>query len=159
MVPHAASEANFEYRAWQRLQTCQEQIWAARSECTQKKAGYQKDHLEIEQILCLVPISMNELEATYIPEKLCPPPPGDATIPPEQLKAVETSLSQSSQADHLASPASPIDQPMQSCESNPPYAVLSMFDGCGSSLDILIEKFGYRSDIEKFGYRRSLCAV
>ena len=40
----------------------------------------------------LVPISMNELQATYIPEKLCPPPPGDATIPPEQLKAVETIL-------------------------------------------------------------------
>ena len=95
----------------------------------------------------LVPISMNELQATYIPEKLCPPPPGDATIPAEQLKAVETSLSQSSQADHLASPASPFDQPMQSCESNPPYAVLSMFDGCGSSLDILIEKFGYRPKV------------
>ena len=95
----------------------------------------------------LVPISVNELQATYIPEKLCPPPPGDATIPAEQLKAVETSLSQSSQADHLASPASPIDQPMQSCESNPPYAVLSMFDGCGSSLDILIEKFGYRPKV------------
>ena len=94
-----------------------------------------------------VPISVNELQATYIPEKLCPPPPGDATIPAEQLKAVETSLSQSSQADHLASPASPIDQPMQSCESNPPYAVLSMFDGCGSSLDILIEKFGYRPKV------------
>ena len=90
---------------------------------------------------------MNELQATYIPEKLCPPPPGDATIPAEQLKAVETSLSQSSQADHLASPASPFDQPMQSCESNPPYAVLSMFDGCGSSLDILIEKFGYRPKV------------
>ena len=36
---------------------------------------------------------------------------------------------------------------MQSCESKPPYAVLSMFDGCGSSLDILIEKFGYRPKV------------
>ena len=36
---------------------------------------------------------------------------------------------------------------MQSIESKPPYAVLSMFDGCGSSLDILIEKFGYRPKV------------
>ena len=100
-----------------------------------------------KDIIGPVPISVNELQAAYIPEKLCPPPPSDATIPAEQLKAVETSLSQSSQADHLASPASPIDQPMQSCESKPPYAVLSMFDGCGSSLDILIEKFGYRPKV------------
>ena len=89
----------------------------------------------------------SELQAAYIPEKLCPPPPNDATIPAEQLKAIEASLSQSSQADHLSSPASPIDHPMQSCESKPPYAVLSMFDGCGSSLDILIEKFGYRPKV------------
>ena len=94
-----------------------------------------------------VPLNVNELQAAYIPEKLCPPPPSDATIPAEQLKAIEISLSQSSQADHLSSPASPIDQPMQSCESKPPYAVLSMFDGCGSSLDILIEKFGYRPKV------------
>ena len=87
--------------------------------------GHRKDTIG------LVPKSANELQATYIPEKLCPPPPGDATIPAEQLKAVETSLSQSSLADHLASPASPIDQPMQSGESNPPCAVLSVFDGCG----------------------------
>ena len=33
---------------------------------------------------------------------------------------------------------------MQSVDSKPPYAVLSMFDGCGSSVDILTEKFGYR---------------
>ena len=94
-----------------------------------------------------VPLNVNELQAAYIPEKLCPPPPSDATIPAEQLKAIEISLSQSSQADHHSSPASPIDQPMQSCESKPPYAVLSMFDGCGSSLDILIEKFGYRPKV------------
>ena len=94
-----------------------------------------------------VPLNVKELQAAYIPEKLCPPPPSDATIPAEQLKAIEISLSQSSQADHLSSPASPIDQPMQSCESKPPYAVLSMFDGCGSSLDILIEKFGYRPKV------------
>ena len=100
-----------------------------------------------KDIIGPVPISVNELQAAYIPEKLCPPPPSDATIPAEQLKAVETSLSQSSQADHLASPASPFDQPMQRCESKPPYAVLSMFDGCGSSLDILIEKFGYRPKV------------
>ena len=36
---------------------------------------------------------------------------------------------------------------MQSIDSKPPYAVLSMFDGCGSSLDILIEKFGYRPKV------------
>ena len=36
---------------------------------------------------------------------------------------------------------------MQSTDSKPPYAVLSMFDGCGSSLDILIEKFGYRPKV------------
>ena len=94
-----------------------------------------------------VPLNVSELQAAYIPEKLCPPPPSDATIPAEQLKAIEISLSQSSQADHLSSPASPFDQPMQSCESKPPYAVLSMFDGCGSSLDILIEKFGYRPKV------------
>ena len=93
-----------------------------------------------------VPLNMSELQAAYIPEKLCPPP-NDATIPAEQLIAIEASLSQSSQADHLSSPASPIDHPMQSCESKPPYAVLSMFDGCGSSLDILIEKFGYRPKV------------
>ena len=94
-----------------------------------------------------VPLNPSELQAAYIPEKLCPPPPNDATIPAEQLKAIEASLSQSSQADHLSSPASPIDHPMQSIESKPPYAVLSMFDGCGSSLDILIEKFGYRPKV------------
>ena len=79
-----------------------------------------------------VPLNMSELQAAYIPEKLCPPPPNDATIPAEQLIAIEASLSQSSQADHLSSPASPFDHPMQSSESKPPYAVLSMFDGCGS---------------------------
>ena len=94
-----------------------------------------------------VPLNVNELQAAYIPEKLCPPPPSDATIPVEQLEAIEKSLSQSSQTDHIVSPASPLDQPMQSCESKPPYAVLSMFDGCGSSLDILIEKFGYRPKV------------
>ena len=44
-------------------------------------------------------------------------------------------------------PNSSIDHPMQSTEAEPPYAVLSMFDGCGSSLDILIEKFGYRPKV------------
>ena len=94
-----------------------------------------------------VPLNPSELQAAYIPEKLCPPPPNDATISVEQLRAIEASLSQSSQADHPSSPASPIDHPMQSIDSKPPYAVLSMFDGCGSSLDILIEKFGYRPKV------------
>ena len=35
----------------------------------------------------------------------------------------------------------------QATNSKPPYAVLSMFDGCGPSLDILIEKFGYRPKV------------
>ena len=93
------------------------------------------------------PLNPSELQAAYIPEKLCPPPRNDATVPAEQLIAIEASLSQSSQADHTSSPASPIDHPMQSMESKPPYAVLSMFDGCGSSVDILIEKFGYRPKV------------
>ena len=100
-----------------------------------------------KDIVSPVPLNVNELQAAYIPEKLCPPPPSDATIPVEQLEAIEKSLSQSSQTDHIIPPASPLDQPMQSCESKPPYAVLSMFDGCGSSLDILIEKFGYRPKV------------
>ena len=90
------------------------------------------------------PLNPSELQAAYIPEKLCPPPPNDATIPTEQLVAIAASLSQSSQAESASTPDSPIDHPMQSTDAKPPYAVLSMFDGCGSSLDILIEKFGYR---------------
>ena len=93
------------------------------------------------------PLNSSEFQAAYFPEKLCPPPPNDATIPAEQLVAIETSLSQSSQAEVSSAPNSPTDHPMSSIDSKPPYAVLSMFDGCGSSLDILIEKFGYRPKV------------
>ena len=94
-----------------------------------------------------VPCDPRELQSAYFPEKLCPPPLNDATIPPEQIVAIEASLSQSSQADDVAASNSPRDHLMQSVDSKPPYAVLSMFDGCGSSLDILIEKFGYRPKV------------
>ena len=93
------------------------------------------------------PLNPSELQAAYFPEKLCPPPPNDATIPSDQLVAIEASLSQSSQTEATSTPNSPSDHPMQSADPKPPYAVLSMFDGCGSSLDILIEKFGYRPKV------------
>ena len=89
----------------------------------------------------------SEFQAAYIPEKLCPPPPNDATIPADQLIAIEASLSQSSEVGNASMLNSSIDHPMQSTDAEPPYAVLSMFDGCGSSLDILIEKFGYRPKV------------
>ena len=93
------------------------------------------------------PLNSSELQAAYFPEKLCPPPPNDATIPTEQLVAIEASSSQSSQAEGISTPTSPSDHPMQSTDPEPSYAVLTMFDGCGSSLDILIEKFGYRPKV------------
>ena len=34
--------------------------------------------------------------------------------------------------------------PVATAAQNPPYAILSMFDGCGSSVDIIEAKFGYR---------------
>ena len=61
----------------------------------------------------------SELQAAYIPEKLCPPPPNDTTIPADQLIAIEASLSQSSHAGNTSTPDSPIDHPMQSIDAEP----------------------------------------
>ena len=121
-----------------------------REACTPKRRHATKRAIDVgtrKDFVGPAPLNPSELQAAYIPEKLCPPPPNDATIPVEQLVAIEASLSQSSQADNTSTPGSPIDHPMQSIEAKPPYAVLSMFDGCGSSLDILIEKFGYRPKV------------
>ena len=121
-----------------------------REACTPKRRFATKRALDVgtcEDVIGPTTREPSEFQAAYIPEKLCPPPPNDATVPADQLIAIEASLSQSSDVGNASMPDSPIDHPMQSTDAEPPYAVLSMFDGCGSSLDILIEKFGYRPKV------------
>ena len=121
-----------------------------REACTSKRRFATKRALDVgarEDFTIPTTSKPSELQAAYIPEKLCPPPLNDATIPVDQLIAIEASLSQPSEVGNASMPDSAIDHPMQSTDAEPPYAVLSMFDGCGSSLDILIEKFGYRPKV------------